>query len=336
MPTLKDVAKLAGVSTSTASRVLTGAANVNEATKARVMEAIEKLGYQTNFVAKSLRQRRTGTLALLIPNIRNPFYSIVTKGVTAVAKQHGYTVILADCDDDLQHEVETINRLKNRWVDGFIIATTSEKNYDHLLALQDSKIPLVLLVRKIDREITSVVVDDYRGGYLGTEYLLQKGHRRIAFIGGDLNLSFNRNRYLGYLKALKDWGVEKDEEIIITRIIGHEGGYQAVNELLLLEKKFTAVLCTNDIKALGAMRAIYDAGLSVPRDISVMGFDNLDLSALSIPALTTVAQPAYEMGEEAAQRVIDLINNIKPPNLIKLMDVSVVERDTVTVPPVYL
>lgn len=310
--TIKDVAKKAGVSTSTVSRVISGNGPVNDATRQKVMEAVRALNYRPNFLAKGLKEGRTKTIGLIIPNIRNPIFPAVVRGVEDTARKQGYTVVLCNTDEDVLIEREYVEKLRKRWVDGFILATVSE-HIDHVLELKKKGFPVVLLIRNIDKHVDAVIIDNFKAAYKAVSYLVKTGHKKIAIIKGNQQLALYRERFRGYKQALKDAGLPLKEQLITGEdaecVQWSRDGYNAINRLLDQSIDFDAVFATTDLRAIGAIRAIKDHGLRVPEDISVIGFDNLEFSSLLDPPLSTMAQPFYDMGARAVNKLIQLIKN---------------------------
>lgn len=333
MATIKDVAKMAGVSTSTVSRALSGNAPVDKHTKERVMAAVRELNYKPNVLAKGLKEGRTKAVGLILPNIGNPIFPSVARGVEDIARQRGYTVILCNTDEDRDIEIEYINKLKNRWVDGFIFATAG-KDARHILELKADDVPVVLLVRNIDYKVDAVVIDNFKASYRATKYLLELGHRDIALINGNPKLSLYSERLEGYKKALVDSGITIDESLIVRGIEGMEEAYIATKELFKGGVSPDAILATSDPKAYGIMGALKERGLSIPEDIALMGFDNLEMSRFMDPPLTTVSQPWYEMGVTSMNRLLELIDNGKVKGnrrmepKVDMLDVHILKRES--------
>jgi LacI family transcriptional regulator len=314
MATIKDVARMAGVSTSTVSRAISGNIPVDEETKIRVMESVRALNYEPNALAKGLKEGKTNTIGLIIPNIRNPVFPSVARGVEDYARKFGFSVILCNTDEDLEVEKKYLHKMKKRFVDGFIFATAGGDS-EHIIELKKSGVPVVLLVRHMAEEIDAVIVDNYKSAYEAVSYLINRGNRKIAIINGDQKLSLYRDRLSGYLKALEDNKITFDEGLLANGYSKAANGYETMSNMLNNGIRPDAVFATNDAMALAAMRAIKDFGLKVPEDISVMGFDNMEFSSFFDPPLTTVSQPLYEMGELAAKKLIGIIKrkrNFKP------------------------
>ena len=308
MVNIKEVAKAAGVSASTVSRVLTGKIPVSAETKSRVLAAVAQMNYQPNAVAQGLKGGRLHTIGLVVPNIRSLVFPAAIRGIEDTAEQHGYTVVLCNTDENIDKERLYIESLRRRLVDGFLFST-ARPGHEYLLDLPDEGVPVVFLIRQLGKSVNTVVLDNEGGAYEATRYMLGRGLRKIAFINGSLDLPLYRHRYEGYQRALREAGVGEPDKLVIHDISGWDDGYKTMTEVLAAGLRPDAVFATSDPKAMGIIRAIRDAGLQVPQDISVMGFDNLDFSNQIDPPLTTVAQPFYEMGVRACRRLIHLIES---------------------------
>lgn len=307
MTTIKDVAQRAGVSTSTVSRALSGKIFVEKETKDRILQAVKDLGYQMNVLAKGLKEGKTNTVGLIIPNIENPIYPAVVRGVEDVTRKKGYTLILCNTDEDLSIELDYVDKMRKRWVDGLIFATGAHQS-SHIEALAHEGFPTVSIIRDMGEKIDSITVENFNGAFDGVSYLAQRGHRRIAILNDRRDIKLFKERFAGYKQALITHGLDFDERLVMNTDDTLDT-YAIVLNKLKSQISFDALFVTTDLMALTAMRAIGDFGLSVPRDISVMGFDGLEISGLIDPPLTTVAQPLYELGVEAGKRVIELIEN---------------------------
>ncbi len=319
MAHIKEVAEKAGVSISTVSRALSGKVVVDPETKKRVLQAVKELNYQPNVLAKSLKEGRSKTIGLILPNLKNLVFPAAIRGITEIAKKYGYTLVLCNTDEDLDTEKRYVDNLKQRLVDGLIFSTATPAS-SHIHQLKEEGYPVVLMLRSLSDDYDTVMIDNFDGGYQAAKCLLERGYRKIALINGPLDLILYSQRYAGYLAALREAGVTVDDQLIIHQTQGWEDGFVAIRELLERGIKFDAVFGTSDPKALGAMKAIKEYGLRVPDDVAVIGYDNLDMSELTDPPLTTMAQPFYEVGVQAAERLLKLINSKKKlkPELVKL------------------
>jgi len=333
MVTIKDVAKKAGVSPSTVSRALSGNGPVKESTRKKVLDAVKLLDYRPNFLAQGLKEGKTKTIGLIIPNIRNPIYPAVARGVEDAAKKFGYTVILCNTDEDVDIEKEYIQKLQKRWVDGIIIAPASNEN-EHIVKLQNENFPIVVIVRNVDFLSNAVIIDNYRAAYDAVSYLIRTGHRRIAIVKGNQQLALYRERFRGYKQALLDAGIPVVEELIAgddsDSVQWTLDGYNAINCLFSQNIEFDAVFATTDLRAIGAIRAIKDHGYKVPEDISVIGFDNLEFSSLIDPPLSTVSQPLYDIGMRAVNKLIPLIDNktVTEPTIEIMLSELIIRKST--------
>ncbi len=329
MITIKDVAKRAGVSPSTVSRALSGKVPVDRETRDRVMEAVRALKYQPNILAKGLKEGRTNTIGLIIPNICNPIFPAVARGVEDVARENGFTVVLCNTDEDMDMERNYVEKLQNRWVDGLIFATAREESR-HILELKQRNFPVVLVARHMGEAVDAVVVDNYKSSFEAVRYLIETGHKRICIIVGDRDLILYRERFEGYRYALESAGLPVYPEMILDVSGRDDNGYNAVKNLLEKGIIPDAIFAASDPRAIGAIRAVKDCGLNVPDDISIVGFDDLDISSYIDPPLTTVSQPLYEMGTQAARRLIAMVNGSKDEKpQIKIMKTRLIKRKSV-------
>ncbi len=306
--TIREVAASARVSVATVSRVVSGSPHrVSEGTRNRVLAAVERLQYQPNLVARGLKKRVTHTIGLIVPDISNPFFPAIARGIEDVANRAGLAVLLCNTDEDLGKERSYLTLLRKRMVDGLIFATVGA-NTEHLRMLRRQHIPAVLIARAPDGvEIDAVLVDNRRGAREATEHLLRLGHQRIAFIGGPATVSPAKERHAGYRDALGGAGVRADPLLVVDGAFRAEGGAAAVGELLRRGVRFTAIIAGNDLMAIGAMEELRRRGRRLPEDVAVVGFDDIMFASLVEPPLTTVAQPTYRMGALAMERLLDLI-----------------------------
>ncbi len=310
MPTtLKNVAELAGVDVSTASRVLNGNAfRVRETTRQKVLVAARQLGYQPNALARSLRVGKTNIFALLIPDITNPFFAELSKGAEDATASYGYSLILCNTEDRADSEEEYIRALRERQIDGFLLAT-AHNGGTAVRNLIDANYPLVLVNRRIRGLRTGyVVADDTSGAKQAVSYLLSLGHRRIAHISGYLSADTARRRLDAFRSVMTAHGLAAEaHELIVESDFTFQGGREAMGKLLDLPVPPTAVFAANDALALGAIATARSRGFEIPTDISIVGFNDIALSQFSHPALTTVRTSAYEMGALAAQMLLKVV-----------------------------
>ncbi len=306
-PTMKDVAKHAGVSISTVSHVINKTRYVEPETREKVYQAIKTLGYRPNILASSLRKRVTNTIGLIISNITNLFYPEVVRGVEDLLAKYNYNLILCNSDEDVEKEKNYIEVLFSRRVDGLIITPSkSSETRENLDLFREKNIPIVLVDRKIEGlEEDVVLADNIEGTYEAISYLVSLGHKRIGIITGPLDTTTGCERLEGYLKALEDKGIKKDDNLIYEGDFKEEGGYKGVEALLNINNPPTAIFTSNNLMALGALKKITELGLKIPQDLSLISFDDMDWFPYFSPPLTAVYQPAYELGETAVKLLFE-------------------------------
>ncbi|NOY99553.1 MAG: LacI family transcriptional regulator [Chloroflexi bacterium] len=303
--TMKDVAFAAGVSITTVSHVINKTRRVRQATRERVEEAMHALGYQPSSVARSLRMGVTKTIGLILPDVSNPFFAEISRQIEDFGYQQGYSVILCNSDNNLQKQHEYVNTLLAKQVDGIIFISAGESLED-LSRLSASGIPVVVADRDVPLHLADVVMlDNEKAGYKAAQHLISLGHRHIACITGPSHLSPSMLRVAGYQRALQQAGIKYPPETIVRGDFRISGGEQAMRKLLNLMPAPTAVFALNDMMALGAISALRSAGLRVPQDVSVVGFDDIMIAALVDPPLTTISQPIKEIAEWATNMLIE-------------------------------
>lgn len=309
MTNIQDVAKLAGVSISTVSRVFNGTARVNPEISARVQAAAKQLRYQPNKAAQSLRAKKSTILGLLITDIQNPFFTTLIRGIEDVAHSNGYSVILCNSDEDPQKERQYIEVLCAERVAGAIIVPTRETP-PGLDLFKERDITIVAVDRRIrDRNIDVVLVDNIRGAYEATTHLIENGYHRIGIITGPRTTTTGKERLEGYRRALQDAGIPHDSVLECYGSFKEESGTQCVHELLNRDSTVDALFVTNNLMTLGALEALHQRHLRIPDDIAIVSFDEMPWAALSSISLTTVTQPVYELGSTAALRLFQRLHN---------------------------
>lgn len=310
MTDIREVAKRAGVSPSTVSRVVGGLVTVAPATKSKVIAAIAELNYRPNMVAQRLKGGSLKSIGLIIPNVRSLVFPAAIRGIEDVATSHGYIVVLCNTDEDPQQEKAYIEGLRSRFIDGFIFST-ARPDYQNIKELQADNFPLVLLIRQMDNTADAVVVNNFDGAYQATKYMIGRGLKRIGLINGPMDIPLYQERFRGFSQALAEAGLPLLTDAVVHGVYGWEDGYQVTMDLLRKGIHVDSIFATSDPKALGVMRAVKDFGLNVPKDISVMGFDNSDIAPLLDPPLTTMDQPFYEMGAKACDSLIKIIEGTR-------------------------
>lgn len=309
--TIKDIAKELGVSPSTVSRALKDHPDISSDTKKQINDLAKKLNYQPNTVALSLRQSKTNTLGVIIPEIAHFFFSAVISGIEDIAHDAGYHVIITQSNESFEREVMNTRALFNSRVDGILMSVSREtENYDHLQSLLDYDIPLVFFDRIIDSlNACKVIVNDEQGAYEATTHLIEQGCYRIAHLAGPQNLAISKNRLNGYKAALADNRYMIDENLIKVCGLGtFEEAESITNEILDYRFPPDAIFANNDVAAYGAMMAIRKKKLRIPEDIAIVGFSNWRFSSLIQPALSSVTQPGFKMGQEATRLLMKQIN----------------------------
>jgi LacI family transcriptional regulator len=311
MATIKDVAALAGISYTTVSHVINNTRPVNAETRRKVEAAITQLDYVPSAVARSLKGQATATIGLLVPNSLNPYFAELARGIEDECERNGYCVILCNSDDDPAKQRKYLRVLLEKRIDGLIVASaTEEGGFDDGIA--PLRIPLVLVDRELDGVVADRVwVDHEQGGYLATQHLLSLGHRRIACISGPLRTRVAALRVQGYRRAMAEAAIEVPDTWLEESDFTSPGGYQAASRLLESVRP-SAIFASNDLLGIGALRAAAERGLRVPQALSVIGFDDIQMSRYVYPALSTVGQSILQLGELAAQLLLQRIESLAP------------------------
>ena len=309
--TRKQVAERARVSVAVVSYVVNdGPRPVSPETKLKVKRAIEELGYYPNELARSLSRKRTAIIGLIIPSLVNPVYAEIADSLTRYCGAEGYRVILGSSGRQHQTEVELAKSLRAKRVDGVVIIP-SEAPEEILEPLQQAHIPTVVLEHDIP-STHCIASDDLQGGRLATQHLLSLGHRRIGMIRRKPSSALSHLRYAAFRDLLQDANIPLEQDMVVVCEAGQANGYASMQKLLALPRPPTAVFAHNDVLAMGAISAIYRAGLTVPSDISIVGYDDIIQTAYLNPPLTTVKLPISEMGRVAGETILDLIGNSNP------------------------
>jgi LacI family transcriptional regulator len=301
MPTIRDVAQRAGVSPTTVSYVMNGTRYVSPETEARIHAAIKELDYKPDYIARSLRAKRTMTVGLIVSDISNPFYADIVRGAEDILSARKYSVILCNTDEAPSREIETLNLLRQKKVDG-LIAVVTGVNEEAFYEASNQGLPIVLVDRRLPGDrLCTVLVDDEDGAYQAVQHLIRLGHRRIGVILGKIGISTSMNRQKGYEAALRDAGIAIDPALMQTGFSTVAGGAAAARVLLNLSSPPTAIFATNNLMSVGLFVTIKQLQLRCPDDIAVIGFDDMVWLSAFTPALTTIAQPSYELGKRAAE-----------------------------------
>lgn len=312
MPTIRDVAKRAGVATMTVSRVINNSGYVSEATRAKVEAAIAELGYVPNMLGPSLRFNQTNTLALVLTDITNPFWTTLARGVEDAAQEKGYSVILCNTDESLKKQDQYLTMLLKRRIDGFLLVPAGDKA-ESVRLIQKQKIAMVILDRNIPNvDVDIVRGDSFDGAYQLTRHLIELGHKQIVILSGPQNISTSVERVEGYRQAIEEAGLIYNSENVFWGSFSQNMGAEMARQALKITPRPTAFVAVNNFIANGAWQTIDEAGLSVPEDISLATFDDIPATITPHPFLTVAVQPAYEMGYKATQLLLARLLNEGP------------------------
>lgn len=331
---MQEVAERAGVSTSTVSHVINGTRYVSPDLAERVQAAMAELRYQPNAVARSLRRKKTLTLGMVVPDNANPFFAMLARAVEDACYEQGYSLILTNSGGDPLREISNISVLLSKQVDGLILAAVGLSSLDLAQILRSA--PVVL----VDRNLPSVaadalLVDNLGGGYQATHHLIELGHQRIGCITGPaLSTTPSSDRKTGYRQALQAAKIAQDDNLVVRGDFQFAGGHTGMQTLLALPEPPTAVFACNDLMAMGAIAAASEAGLRVPADLSIVGFDNSTLAAYTSPALTTVEQPVAEIGRLATEMIIWRAQSADAPRQSRVLSTKLIVRQSTQQPSV--
>ncbi|MEG0307837.1 MAG: LacI family DNA-binding transcriptional regulator [Clostridium sp.] len=326
--TIKDIARLGGVSIATVSKVVNNKCDdIGTNTIVRIKKIVEETNYIPNSIARSMILKTTKTIGVIIPDVRNPFFTDLVRGVEDTANQHGFTVFIGNTDDDIDKEIKYIQTLEEKRVDGIVLAGAAVRDMN-----REENINVTIPVITIDRNVHfkgirgSVEVDNFNGAYDAVDYLIKKGHKDIIFLSGPWDTKPTIDRYEGYKKALLDNNVERNEDNIHVGTYTKEFGEKIANQISGTVKG-KAIFCGNDLIAFGAVNAFKKNGIDIPGDISVMGYDDIDICTFISPELSTVRQPSYDIGCEGVAMLLDIIENKEVENY-KLIKTELVIRES--------
>jgi DNA-binding LacI/PurR family transcriptional regulator len=321
---IKDVAQVANVTPGTVSRALRDSPRVNPETKKRIQLLADEMGYSPDAQARSLVMGRTYTIGVVVTTMVDPFIGAIVQTIESAAQEQGYTVILSSSNSMPEREIEAVNMLESRRVDGVIVASSRVGSLyqEHLDRLS---VPVVLinsLVHQDGGHTYSIGVDNRHGGYLATRHLAQRGHRRIAYVSAPAYRTDNAERQNGYRDAMAEAGIDADPSLVLPGTGRVGGGQRALPLLLSLDPTPSAAFCYNDVTAIGLIDAARKAGLSLPQDLAIVGFDDIAFARFAHPALTTIAQPVAQLGQGAIEMVLTLLSD-DVPNEQPVTDVQV-------------
>lgn len=312
MPTIQDVAKRAGVAPITVSRVINNSGYFSEETRERVEAAIAELGYVPNRLARGLRIKQTDTLALVLTDINNPFFTTVARGVEDAAGEAGFTVTFCNTDESEAKEKKYLEVLLQQQVDGILLVPAGDSP-NSVQYIQKHGIPVVILDRRIpDVSTDSVRCDSEGGAYQLVRLLQELGHRRIAILGGPEGISTADDRLAGYRRAMAEIGQTEDNELVQSGLFTMSSGYEMVKKAVAKTPRPTAIFAANNFLTVGALRGLQDCGLRVPEDVALVGFDDIPPDLTTFPFLTVAAQPAYEIAQTATKLLLARLTGEAP------------------------
>lgn len=327
--TIYDVAREANVSMATVSRVVNGNPNVKPTTRKKVLEAIDRLGYRPNAVARGLASKKTTTVGVIIPDISSIFYSELARGIEDIATMYKYNIILSNSDQNTDKELHLLNTMLGKQVDGIVFMGGNITDV-HVEEFKRSPVPIVLAASVEEQAQTPSVNINYEQAiYDSVQLLVEKGHKRIAFVSGPMSEPINSVRKLaGYKRALEEVGIAFDDALVAEGDYSYDSGIEALAHLLEQSDKPTAVIAATDEMALGVIHGAQDRGVSIPEDLEVIGFDNTRLSLMVRPQLTTVVQPTYDIGAVAMRLLTKLMNKEQVDDQIVELPHRIEERQS--------
>ncbi len=331
MSTIRDVAKLAGVSVATVSRVINQKGYISKDTEKKIKACMAKLQYSPSSVARGLAGKKTDTIALLIPDITNPFFPEIARAVEDTASSYGITTLLGNCDENGVKELRYLDILKKRYVDGIIFAEHG-LTWNEIHGILGSGMPIVSLDRAaLSEEVSSVRVNHYQGAVLAVEHLLSIGCRRIAHISGPNHLITSANRNRGYTDTLRNAGCF-DPDLVYEGDFSMECGMRVTEQLLKENEGVDGIFTSNDLMAVGALKTLIRSGIKVPEDVALIGFDGISMTQMVEPEISTIAQPIYEIGKQAVFQLIHQIEDRHelPEMTPRVLETKLIQRATTT------
>lgn len=328
MTTIHEVAKKAGVSSTTVSHVINNTRYVSPALRERVAQAMAELNYKPNALARSLRLGQTHTLGLILPDSANPFFAEIGHAIEAAAFERGYSVILCNTENDQTKELLYTDVLENKQVDGMIFVATGS-HQDALSSIVRKGLPVVVVDRDMGSlGLDAVTTNNYQGGWSATRHLIDLGHQVIGCITGPHDLTPSAERVNGYLNALKQANLNSREALLARGDFHAPSGFAATTQLLQQDPRPTALFVCNDMMAIGALQAAAKSGLRVPQDFAIVGFDDIELATYTIPPLTTISQPKQQIGQIAIQLILERISDPSLPPRHTVLDTELIIRES--------
>jgi LacI family transcriptional regulator len=315
--TIYDIAEVLSLSPATISRGLKDHPGLRKDTKKRILEAARKMGYQQNTFASNLRRKKTNTIGVIVPRLNSYFMSTVIAGIEKVANNAGYNLIIAQSQEQFKKEIAGVNTMYNSRVDGMLVSLSYDtRNTEHFDTIRKKQIPLIFFDRVIEyAHCTSIVIDNVKAGYDAAMHLISQGCRRIVHVGGNMNRNVYADRLAGQKKAMAEKGIPFDPQLVISNNLSDQEGADAAQKILQLSPRPDGIFTANDTSAVAIMRELKQAGVRVPEDIAIVGFNNDPISKVIEPQLTTVNYPGEEMGEVAASTLISRLKEVPSANL---------------------
>lgn len=328
--TIKQVAKLAGVSTATVSMIVNkNDDRISQATREKVLSVIEEYRYIPNRVASSMRTKKTKAIGLIIPDITNPFFPILARGIEDFVNKEGYTLILCNSDNNIEKEELYVEMLQEKRVDGIIFTASSARSKVGS-SLKKSEIPIIIIEGDIEelKMKASVTVDNEQGAFEAVQYLISRGYKNIIYLSGSMLSKTVQDRYKGYLRAHKESKLKVPTNHLFEGNYSIESGYSSALTVLKSNIAFDGLFCGNDLIAIGAMKALKENHFDIPNSIGVVGYDDINMATIISPSLTTVKQPIYEMGHNAADLLIKMIKGEEISNPECILETKLMIRDS--------
>ena len=326
--TIYDVAREANVSMATVSRVVNGNPNVKPATRKKVHEAIERLGYRPNAVARGLASKKTTTVGVIIPDISSIFFAELARGIEDIATMYNYNIILSNSDQNKDKELHLINAMLGKQVDGLIFMG-GDITEDHIREFKTSPVPITLAATVDEtKETPSVNINYEEASYDATKLLLEKGNQPLAFVSGPENTIINSEKVEGFKRAMKEHGQNSPEDWIVTGDYSYDSGLEALEQIVEMEEKPSAIFVSSDEMALGVIHGAQDRGIRVPEDLEVFGFDNTRLATMVRPTLSTVVQPMYDIGAVSMRLLTKFMNKEEVEEQNVILPHRIIERNS--------
>ena len=328
--TIYDIAKFLNISASTVSRGISNHPSVNKITREKILKTAMELGYRQNIIASNLRKKKTNTIGVVIPRFNSYFMSTVIAGIDKVANQKGYNLIISQSQESVIKEINNIETMYNSRVDGLLVSLAYDtENMNHFKLFMKNNIPVIFFDRVCEHpDCVNITIDNNLAGYEATKHLIDQGCKKIVYLGGSLKRNVYKNRYEGYEKALNDYNIAVEEDNVIINMLNEQAGFEAAGTILNMKKMPDGIFAANDTSAVAIMCQLKKAGVKIPKDIAIVGFNNNPISRVIDPNLSTIDYPGQEIGEIAASTLIRKLDNKK--NVVKsiVLDHQLIIRES--------